>query len=144
MKHCVDHRKLGRTRPHRLALLRNQVTALIRHGRIETTLPKAKELRRVADRMVTFGKAGTLQARRRARRFVQDREILAKLFGDLASMNKERPGGYTRIVKLNFRRGDQAPMALLEYCDFPHPVRLPKKTGQKAEKKAAKKPKKKE
>lgn len=128
MRHLVAHRKLGRTTPHRLALLKNMAQSLICHGRIETTLPKAKELRSVADRLVTLGKRGTLDARRRARRFVQDREALAKLFDELAPRFAARNGGYTRILKLNFRQGDQAPMALIEYVDNPAPQ--PKAKGK--------------
>lgn len=148
MRHLVDHRKLGVTTPHRLAMLRNMAGSLIQHGRIETTLPKAKELRRVADRLVTLGKRGSLEARRRARRWIQDQVVLAKLFNELAPRFSSRPGGYTRILKLNFRQGDQAPMALIEYVDNPPPLALkgksakkektkekPKKTKEKKEKK---------
>lgn len=115
MRHLKDHRKLSRTSPHRKAMLCNMVVSLIRHGRIETTLPKAKELRRVADRMVTLAKKGTLDARRRARRWVNDRGALAKLFGELGPQFAKRRGGYTRVMHLNPRSGDQAPMALIEY-----------------------------
>ncbi len=122
MRHAVDHRKLGRTSPHRLAMLGNMAQSLIRYGRIETTLPKAKELRRLADRLVTLGKRGSIAARRRARRWVPDREILKKLFEELAPRFSNRNGGYTRVLKLNFRQGDQAPMALIEYVDNPPPA----------------------
>ena len=143
MRHLTDHRKLGRTRSHRTALLRNMVVSLIQHGRIETTLPKAKELRRVADRMVTWGKKGTLSARRRARSVLNDRGALAKLFTELAPRFAKRNGGYTRILKTQFRTGDQAPMAFIEYVDNPVAVPAPakktaaKKTSEK-EKKAKK------
>ncbi len=115
MRHLVDFRKLGRTTPHRLALFRNLLSALITHDRIETTLPKAKELRRWADWMVTLGKDGTLAARRQALRWVQDDVAIQKLFSNLADRFKERKGGYTRIMRLGNRHGDNAPMAIIEY-----------------------------
>lgn len=116
-----------------MALLRNQVTSLIRHGRIRTTLPKAKELRRLADRAVTWGKKGTLAARRQARRYIQDRAVLAKLFGELAPRFAGRQGGYTRLLKSHFRPGDQAPLAWVEYLDNPQakPPAGAKKTSKK-------------
>lgn len=119
MRHQVDHRKLGLTTGHRKAMFRNMVTSLIRYGRIETTLPKAKELKRIADRVVTWGKKGTLAARRQARGYVRDRQALSKLFKELAPRFASRNGGYTRLLKLVYRRGDQAPMALVEYLDNP-------------------------
>ncbi|MDO8494605.1 MAG: 50S ribosomal protein L17 [Deltaproteobacteria bacterium] len=145
MRHLVDHRKLGRTRPHRQALLRNLASSLILHGRIETTLPKAKELRRVADRLVTLGKRGTLDARRRARRMLMGREPLQRLFQEIAPHFASRNGGYTRVLKTGARPGDQSPMALIEYLDFYQPKlkasTAPKEKGskeaEKKEKKAA-------
>jgi len=119
VRHLVDHRKLNRTTPHRKAMLCNMVTSLIEHGRIQTTLPKAKELKRLADRVVTLGKQGTLASRRRARRMIHDRVMLSKLFDELAPRFASRQGGYTRILKLNPRPGDQTPMALIEYLDNP-------------------------
>lgn len=130
MRHLIDYRKLGRTTPHRLAMFRNMAASLIRHGRIRTTLPKAKELRRLAERLVTLGKRGTVHARRRARRHLHDREAITKLFGELRERFAKRNGGYTRILKLNFRDGDQAPMALIEYLDNPPPA--PSLKGAKA------------
>lgn len=115
MRHLVDSRKLGRTSSHRLALFRNMLSSLILSDRIETTLPKAKELRRWADWMVTLGKEGTLAARRRAARYVQSELALQKLFSNLADRFKVRSGGYTRIMKLGSRHGDNAPMAIIEY-----------------------------
>ncbi|OGQ47072.1 MAG: 50S ribosomal protein L17 [Deltaproteobacteria bacterium RIFCSPLOWO2_02_FULL_46_8] len=100
-------------------MLCNMVTSLIEHGRIQTTLPKAKELKRLADRVVTLGKQGTLASRRRARRMIHDRVMLSKLFDELAPRFASRQGGYTRILKLNPRPGDQTPMALIEYLDNP-------------------------
>ncbi len=115
MRHRLDHRLLNRTSSHRRALMRNLVTALIMHGRIETTLPKAKELRRVADKMVSLGKGGTLANRRQAAAYVHGNEAVSKLFSDLAPRFKTRNGGYTRIIKKGFRPGDQAPTAFIEY-----------------------------
>lgn len=132
MRHLVDKRKLGRTTPHRLAMLKNMATSLIHHGRIQTTLPKAKELRRLAERLITFGKRGTIVARRKARRFVQDRQALAKLFQDLAPRFAKRNGGYTRILKLGHRAGDQAPLAFIEYVDYIPPIRIKEKPKGKS------------
>ena len=115
MRHLKDHRKLGRTSPHRQAMFRNLAVALILNGRIKTTLPKAKELRRVADRLITWGKKGTLAARRQARYWVENREALSKIFEELAPRFGGRHGGYTRILRLGPRQGDQAPMAFIEY-----------------------------
>lgn len=132
MRHLIDHRKLGRTTPHRQAMLKNMVVSLIRHERIQTTLPKAKELRRLADRVVTWGKRGTLASRRQARRFVSDKEALSKLFNDLAPRFANRNGGYTRILRTAYRTGDQAPLALIEYLDRPEvkPRPSPSKKGR--------------
>ncbi len=131
MRHGKAHRKLERPIGHRRALLRHLVTSLIKHERIETTLPKAKELRRFADRMITFAKKGTLHARRQAARFVMmDPEVLQKLFSELAPRFKDRAGGYTRIIHLGFRHGDAAPMALIEYLGY-----QPKTAEEKPEKK---------
>ncbi len=105
---------------HRRAMLRNMVTSLILEERIETTLPKAKELRRVADRMITLGKRGTLHARRQALSYVRTNEAVQKLFSELATRFNERHGGYTRILKLGqVRRGDAAPIAIIEYLGAP-------------------------
>lgn len=123
MRHNVGHRKLGRVTEHRLALLRNQATALLRHEHIETTLPKAKELRPFVERLITIAKRGvaagnegakSLNARRLVLKDLQDRDVVAKLFDSLAPRFAERPGGYTRILKTGFRRGDGADTALME------------------------------
>jgi large subunit ribosomal protein L17 len=128
----VRHRrrggKLGRTSAHRLALVRNLVTALLEHERIETTHAKARELRRVADRMITLGKRGSLHARRRALRVIRSPEVAAKVFGDLAERFRDRPGGYTRVVKLRDRVGDAAPVSLVELLDRPEGAK-PGKAG---------------
>ncbi len=130
MRHLKAGRKLGRTSSHRDALLKNLVQELIRHEQIRTTLPKAKEARKVAEKMITFGKRGTLHARRLAFRTVRDNALLEKLFGDLATRFKARPGGYTRVLKAGFRPGDAAPMAVLELVDRPEK----KAEGEKAAK----------
>ena len=117
MRHRVAFRKLNRTSEHRLAMLRNMVTSLIEHDRIRTTVPKAKELRRVADKMVTLAKDGSLHARRRAARVVRDRGTLNKLFEQLGPRYTQREGGYTRVIKCGNRYGDWAPMAYIEFVD---------------------------
>jgi len=122
MRHRKEKRPLGRTSSHRDALLRNLVTSLIDKGRITTTLEKAKELRRVADRMVTLGKRGDLAARRRAAATIRSDETVRKLFTEVALWSEKRPGGYTRILKLGARPGDGATKALIELVDRPKPV----------------------
>jgi large subunit ribosomal protein L17 len=117
MKHRVRTRHLSRTSAHRKALLRNLVTSLLDHERIETTDAKAKELRRVAERMITLGKRGTLHARRRALRTIRSRDVTAKVFDSLAERYRERPGGYTRVLKLRRRPGDAAPLSIIELVD---------------------------
>lgn len=115
MKHRVHSRTLGRTATQKRALMSNLVRALILQNKIETTLPKAKEMRTLAERMVTYAKAGTLAGRRRALRFVTDKDVVKKLFDDIAPKYRDRKGGYTRIVKAGFRRGDAAEMAIIEF-----------------------------
>lgn len=117
MKHRIRLRKLSRSPSHRRALLRNQVTSLIEHERIETTVAKAKELRRVADRMITYGKKGTLNAHRAVNAFVQTRDARKKVFVELAPRFMDREGGYTRVLKTRYRRGDCAPMAVVEFSE---------------------------
>src|SRR5918993_3961707 len=123
MRHNVAHRKLGRITEHRLALLRNQAIALLRHERIETTVPKAKELRPFVERIITIAKRGiaageangkALHARRMVLRDIQDRDVVGKLFDTIAPRFEARPGGYTRILRLGFRRGDSAEHAQIE------------------------------
>lgn len=142
MRHLVDHRKLGRTASHRKALLRNLATSLVLAERIETTLPKALELRRVADKLITLAKNGTLHARRQASRILQDEGALRKLFDGLGQRFTDRQGGYTRIYKFGYRRGDSAEMAAIEYLGYQLPAPAPKEKpeGKKAE--AKKEPKK--
>src|SRR5262245_5931538 len=114
MRHLKSGRKLSRTSSHRWALMRNLITCLLRDERIQTTDPKAKEVRRWVDRVITLGKRGSLHARRQALGIVHDRAIVRKLFDTLAPRFKDRPGGYTRIVKIGWRRGDSAPISLIE------------------------------
>jgi len=135
MRHRKEKRPLGRTSSHRDALLRNLVTSLIDKGRITTTLEKAKELRRVADRMVTLGKQGDLAARRRAGTIVRSDAALKKLFSEVALWSQTRPGGYTRILQLGTRPGDGATKAIIEFVDRPKAVAAEtagKKAGAKA------------
>lgn len=115
MRHNLAHRRLGRNTAHRLALFRNMLAALVTRDRIETTLAKAKELRPLADKLVTLAKTGTVAARRQAFTMLRDDVSLKKLFGGLVERYRDRNGGYTRIYKLGHRHGDSAPMAILEY-----------------------------
>ena len=114
MRHRRTVPKLGRTSAHRRAMFRNMVTSLLREERVETTVTKAKEARRVAERVITFAKRGDLHARRQAARVVRDPAVLKKLFDEIGPRFKDRPGGYTRIMKTGFRNGDNAPMSILE------------------------------
>ncbi len=122
MRHRHGLRKLNRTSEHRLAMLRNMCNSLIEHEAIKTTLPKAKELRRVVEPLITLGKEPTLANRRLAFNRTRDRDIVAKLFNELGPRYKARPGGYTRILKMGFRVGDNAPMAFVELVDRPEPA----------------------
>jgi large subunit ribosomal protein L17 len=117
MRHGVAGRKLGVTSSHRLAMFRNMAVALLKHEQITTTLPKAKELRPVAEKLITLGKRGGLHARRQAYAELRDDKIVAKLFGALADRYKARPGGYTRVLKAGTRYGDAASMAVIELVD---------------------------
>jgi len=117
MRHRNAGRKLNRTATHRSALFASLATALIKHEQIATTLPKAKELRRVADRLITLAKRGDLHARRLALSRLRDEAMVAKLFGTLGPRYADRPGGYTRVLKAGFRYGDSAPMAVIELVD---------------------------
>lgn len=114
MRHKFAGRKLGRTGTHRRAMFSNMMSSLILHEQITTTLPKAKELRRLSDRMITLGKRGRLHDRRRAIAILGQEEPVAKLFGELADSFKARSGGYTRVIKAGFRYGDNAPMAVVQ------------------------------
>ena len=114
MRHLKAGKKFNRSPSHRWALLRNMVTSLLRHERIETTDPKAKELRRWADWMIGLGKQGTLHARRQALAIIHDAAVVHKVFDTLAARFKGRPGGYTRVVKIGWRHGDHAPLSVIE------------------------------
>ena len=119
MRHRLGLRKLNRTSSHRLAMLRNMTNSLLRHEAIKTTVPKAKELRRVAEPIITLGKKPTLANRRLAFSRLRDREMVTKLFEELGPRFAQRNGGYLRILKFGFREGDNAPMALVELMDRP-------------------------
>jgi len=119
MRHRNSNRKLNRTSSHRLAMLRNMANSLLRHEVIKTTLPKAKELRKVAEPLITLSKNATVANRRLAFDRTRDREIVVKLFDELGPRYKARNGGYLRILKCGFRQGDNAPMALVELVDRP-------------------------
>jgi len=122
MRHRNAGRKLNRDSAHRLAMLRNMVTSLLEHERIVTTLPKAKELRRVAEKMITLGKRGDLHARRQAASYVRSKALVTKLFNDLAPQYADRQGGYTRIIRTGVRPGDAADMALIELVNYEAPA----------------------
>lgn len=117
MRHRHGYRKLNRPTDHRLLMLRNQVTDLLRHGKLTTTEARAKEVRGLAEKMITLGKDGTLPSRRRALAFVLDPGVVASIFSDLAPRYAERSGGYTRLTKVGLRKGDGAAMARLELVD---------------------------
>jgi large subunit ribosomal protein L17 len=148
--HNVAHRKLGRLTEHRIALLRNQATALLRHEKIETTMPKAKELRPFVERLITIAKrgvkaadakGGTLHARRMILAEIQDREIVGKLFDTIAPRFAERPGGYTRILRVGFRRGDAAEVAHVELVGSEYDPKAAQAEAEAEEKDAPKKTK---
>ena len=125
MRHGHGLRKLNRTSEHRLAMLRNMMNSLIQHEVIKTTLPKAKELRRVIEPMITLAKEDTLANKRLAFNRLRDRDMVTKLFTELGPRYNARPGGYTRILKFGFRQGDNAPMALVELVDRPEITEAP-------------------
>jgi large subunit ribosomal protein L17 len=148
MRHRVAHRKLGRVTEHRIALLRNQATALIRHERIETTVPKAKELRPFVERLITIAKRGlaagdgnvkALNARRLVLVDIQDRAVVGKLFDDIAPRFAARPGGYTRLLKVGYRRGDSAEVAQIELVGSEYDPNADTTKTEAAEKPATKK-----
>ncbi|MCA1939375.1 MAG: 50S ribosomal protein L17 [Caenispirillum bisanense] len=117
MRHGMSGRKLNRTKAHRKALFANMATALLKHEQIKTTLPKAKDLRPVAEKLISLGKRGDLHARRQALAVIREEEVVRKLFSTLAERYKDRSGGYTRVLKAGFRYGDAAPMAVIELVD---------------------------
>jgi large subunit ribosomal protein L17 len=138
MRHRHGLRKLNRTSSHRLAMLRNMTNSLLTHEVIKTTLPKAKELRRVAEPLITLGKTPTLANRRLAFDRLRDRDVVTKLFDELGPRYGARPGGYLRILKFGFRVGDNAPMALVELMDRPEPGAATEEAAEPAGTKDAK------
>lgn len=118
MRHGKSGRKLGRTSSHRQAMFRNMVTSLFEHERIVTTEKKAKELRPIAEKMITLAKRGDLHARRQALSYIQSKDVVAKLFDEIQSQFADRQGGYTRIIKTGSRQGDAAPMAIIELVGY--------------------------
>jgi len=138
MRHANAHRKLGRTPGHRKALLRNMMNALVRSERIETTIAKAKEVRRLADRLITLGKKDTTHARRRAFSMLSDKKNTEKIFATLASRFAGRDGGYTRIVRTGYRAGDGSEMAILEYLPAEEKMAKAKKGKKKKKTETAK------
>jgi large subunit ribosomal protein L17 len=150
MRHNVGHRKLGRVTEHRIAMLRNQAAALIRHERIQTTIPKAKELRPFVERLITIAKRGvtandpkgkTLHARRMVAVEIQDKDVVSKLFDEVAPRFAERPGGYTRILRVGFRRGDAAEIAQMELVGSEYNPRAAQEGAEGEQKEAPKKSK---
>ena len=133
MRHKLGLRKLNRTSAHRLAMLRNMMTSLLRHEAIKTTLPKAKELRRVVEPMITLAKEPTVANKRLAFNRLRDREIVVKLFNEIGPMFKDRKGGYTRILKMGYRVGDNAPLAYVELVQKTTDAAPAKEEAQKAE-----------
>lgn len=131
MRHKKGQRKLQRTTSHRLAMLSNMVTSLLEHERIETTVPKAKEARPLAERMITLGKRGGLSNVRLASKTVKSKAVLTKVFDVLAKRYASRPGGYTRITRTRFRAGDAAQLAILELVDRPESAEPPAKAKEK-------------
>ena len=117
MRHRNTGRQFGRNSSHRRALFRNLVTSLLEHGKVETTEAKAKEIRGIADKMITLGKRGDLHAKRMALAYIQSRDVVAKLFSEIAPRSASRNGGYTRVIKTRVRLGDSAPMAVIELVD---------------------------
>jgi large subunit ribosomal protein L17 len=132
MRHRVAGRKLGRHTQHRNLMFRNMLVSLIQHERIQTTLAKGKELRRWADKIITLGKKGNLHARRRAFDFLRDRGIVKKLFEEIVPRLKDREGGYTRVYKMGWRKGDGAPLSLVELVTFSSPEQKKKSPVKKA------------
>ncbi|MCP3892745.1 MAG: 50S ribosomal protein L17 [Desulfobulbaceae bacterium] len=125
MRHKYSGRKLGRTSSHRMAMFRNMVTSLFEHERIVTTTEKAKELRPIAEKMITLGKRGDLHARRQALSFIRSKDVVDKLFSEIKDKFEDRKGGYTRILKTGIRRGDAASMAIIELVGYEEVIEAP-------------------
>ena len=135
MRHAKAGKRLGRTTSHRIAMFRNMVTSLLQHEKITTTDSKAKELRPIAEKLITLGKRGDLHAVRQAASYIREKSIVTKLFTTIAPRYKDRPGGYTRIIKLGNRLGDAAPMSVIELVE--EEIKSNKTTTQKSAKKTA-------
>lgn len=135
MRHKRVGRKLGLKTKHRKAMFRNMATSLLKHDKIKTTDVRAKEIRRVVEKLITLAKKGTLESRRKAEGFIRDKEVVKKLFAELAERYKDRPGGYTRIIKLGFRKGDNSPISLIELIEN---VYKPKEDKKKTKAKSSK------
>src|SRR6266568_9319142 len=131
MRHNKAGKRLGRTTSHRTAMYRNMVTSLLNHEKITTTDVKAKELRSIAEKMITLGKRGDLHAMRQAASFIRDKKVVTKLFKAIAARYKERAGGYTRIIKLGLRPGDNAPLSVIELVEEQLETQVPKKAAPK-------------
>lgn len=141
MRHNKAGRRLGRTTSHRIAMFRNMVTSFLQHEKITTTDAKAKELRPIAEKMITLGKRGDLHARRQAAAYIRDRQVVAKLFDVIAPRYNERQGGYSRIIKLGIRPGDNAPLSIIELVEEEVAKKAAAKPAKKAAPKAAAKSK---
>jgi large subunit ribosomal protein L17 len=126
MRHKIAGKRLGRTTSHRMAMFRNMVTSLFEHERIVTTVEKAKEVRPIAEKMITLGKRGDLHARRQALSFIRSKDIVEKLFTEIKDKFADRKGGYTRIIKTGVRRGDAASMAIIEFVGYEEVIEAPK------------------
>lgn len=137
MRHGIAGRKLNRTSSHRKALFANLATSLIEHEQIKTTLPKAKDLRRVVEPLITYAKKGDLASRRQAARIIKDPAVVKKLFDEIGPRFKDRQGGYTRVMKFGFRQGDAAPMAIIALTDLAEEKPAAKKAAPKTEAKDA-------
>jgi len=130
MRHGYQNKRLGRPTAHREAMLRNMVTSLLKHEKIKTTDAKAKELRKLAEKMITLGKRGDLHARRQALAVIRERDVVEKVFGELSERYRERKGGYTRIIKGGFREGDNAPESIIEFVRDQEEVKPKAKAAQ--------------
>jgi len=137
MRHRVNTRKLGRTSAHRVSMFRNMVSSLIEHEKLETTHEKAREVGRLAERMISLGKRGDLHARRQALRIVRGREVQSKLFGELAERFADRSGGYTRVLRTRRRPGDAAEMSIVSLLEAAPAAKAPAEKGEKAPRKKA-------
>ncbi|MBN1614231.1 MAG: 50S ribosomal protein L17 [Deltaproteobacteria bacterium] len=132
MRHGKSVSKLGRTTSHRIAMMRNMVTSFLKYEQVRTTDAKAKALKRVAEKMITLGKRGDLHARRQALSFIRDKDVVKKLFDELSLRYRERAGGYTRVMKIGYRLGDNAPLSLIEFVREDEKDKTKKKPSRKS------------